>query len=513
MKKYSVAMTEDINVSLSNHLIRDDEQEDLCFAFYKTSTGNQRITALINEVIFPEIDDRNIHGNVSFNPDYFDKATSYALKNEYGIVFIHSHPFPGWQRMSTDDIEAETMLAPRVKAITGLPVVGMTIGSDGTWSARFWEKTASKTYDIKWCETVRVVGNGLNIHYNENLKPKPKFGQEFSRTISSWGPSKQESISRMKVGIVGMGSVGSIIAEALLRTGIENLVFIDFDTIERKNLDRLLAASEKDIGKFKVDFQKNRLFDVNLRKGLDIEALPYSITEKTGLEAALDCDLLFSCVDMPLPRFTLDGIAYSNFIPVIDGGIDTNPNSDLSNIEQARWKAHTVGPQRICMQCLGQYTPSDVSLEQSGELDNPYYIKGLPKDHFVNRGENVFGFSLSLAGMEIQQFLSMVLQPKGIYYGPKEMDFNFGNIDFDFENSCEKDCHIKAQLGQGDSFNKILLFDHPNAEKSRNKIQEPTMPKVKKANPKTSSGKDSIIKKAIRKLKNLFDDSKGTFPF
>jgi hypothetical protein len=385
------------------------------------------------------------------------------------------------------------LLAPRVKAITGLPVVGMTIGSDGTWSARFWEKTASKTYDIKWCESVRVVGYGLKIHYNQNLKPKPKFGQEFSRTISSWGSSKQEDISRMKIGIVGMGSVGSIIAEALLRTGIEDLVFIDFDTIERKNIDRLLAASEEDIGKFKVDFQKNRLLDVNLRKGLKIEALPNSITEKIGLEAAIDCDLLFSCVDMPLPRFTLDCIAYSNFIPVIDGGIDTNPNYDLSNIEQARWKAHTVGPHRICMQCLGQYTPSDVSLEQSGELDNPKYIKGLPKEHFINRGENVFGFSLSLAGMEIQQFLSMVLQPKGIYYGPKEMDFNFGNIDFDFENSCAKDCHIAAQIGKGDSFNEVLLFNHPIAEKSRNKSQKSIMPKTETTKVETITNTDSFI--------------------
>ncbi len=500
-------MTEDIDLSLSNHLIREDNQEDLCFAFYKLSTGKRRITALINDIIFPELDDRNIHGNVSFNPDYFDKVTSYALKNKYGIIFIHSHPYPGWQSMSSDDVDAETMLAPRVKAITGLPVVGMTIGSDGTWSARFWEKTASKTYNIQWCESVRVVGYGLKIHYNQNLKPKPKFGKEFSRTISSWGTSKQEDISRMKIGIVGMGSVGSIIAEALLRTGIEDLVFIDFDTIERKNLDRLLAASEGDIGKFKVDFQKNRLHDVNLRKGLTIEALPYSITEKQGLEAALDCDLLFSCVDMPLPRFTLDGISYSNFIPVIDGGIDTNPNSDLSNIDQARWKAHTVGPQRICMQCLGQYTPSDVSLEQSGELDNPTYIKGLPKDHFVNRGENVFGFSLSLAGMEIQQFLSMVLQPKGIYYGPKEMDFNFGNIDFDFENSCVKDCHIKSQTGQGDNFNKILLFDHPSAEKSRNNLQRSITPRTESANADTNLDTESFMKRAIRKLKNLFSDS------
>lgn len=472
MKKYSVAITEGVNDQLKKHLIREDGQEDLCFAFYKISTGRDRTTAVLNEVLWPAEDDRNVHGNVSFNPGYLDKVSAYALEKGYGIVFIHSHPFPGWQRMSNDDVDAEEMLAPRVKAVTSLPLVGMTIGSDGAWSARFWGKTASKTYERKWCETVRVVGKGLKIYYADELKAKPEFGQEFTRTISAWGISKQQDIARMKVGIVGMGSVGSLIAEGLLRTGVEDLIFIDFDTIERKNLDRLLAAGEDDIGKFKVDYQKERLLKVGLRKNQNIEAIPYSISEEEGFKAALDCDVLFSCVDMPAPRFTMDGIAFANYIPVIDGGIDANPNPLHTNIGQARWKAHTIGPHRISMHGLGQYTPEEVSLEQSGELDDPTYIKELPKDHFIHRGENVFGFSLSLASMELQQFLSLVLQPNGVHYGPKEMDFTCGNIDFDFDNECPADCPMQSQLGKGDEFNRVLVYEHPKAEKARRQYAE-----------------------------------------
>ena len=45
-----------------------------------------------------------------------------------------------WQNMSYDDYMAEEMLAPRVKAISNLPLIGMTIGNNGDWSARFWIK-------------------------------------------------------------------------------------------------------------------------------------------------------------------------------------------------------------------------------------------------------------------------------------------------------------------------------------------------------------------------------------
>ena len=98
-------------------------------------------------------------------------------------------------------------------------------------------------------------------------------------------------------------------------------------------------------------------------------------------------------------------------------------------------------------------------------MGNPNYIKGLPKNHFINRGENVFGFSLSLAGMEIQQFLSLILKPRGIYYGPKEMDFNTGNIDFEFDNECRNDCGIsQGLLGRADEINKSLIINHLAAE-------------------------------------------------
>jgi len=467
--KYSVVMTETVNEKLFRHLIREDGQEDLCFAFYKISTGKTRTSGIINDILLPDFGDRNIHGNVSFNSEYFDKVTSFALANGYGICFIHSHPFPGWQGMSLDDIKAEKMLAPRVKAVTDLPLIGMTLGLDNYWSARFWIKKEPKVYSKKWCVSVRVVGESIKPYYNNKLLPKPSFGEEFKRTISSWGDSKQEDISRLKVRIIGMGSVGSIVAEALHRTGVYDVVYIDFDLVERKNLDRLLAAGESDIGKYKIEFQKERLEKTNLFSGLNITTVPYSIFEKEGLEHALDCDILFSCVDMPLPRYVLDCISFANLIPVIDGGIDTNPKEDLSNIDQARWKAHTIGPERVCLQCLGQYKPEDAALEQSGELENPNYIKGLPKDHFINRGENVFAFSVSLAAMEMQQFLSLILKPRGVYYGPKEMHFNSGNIDFDFINECKDNCVFSNNiLGKGDEINHTLIMEHKKAEKSRN---------------------------------------------
>ena len=120
MKKYSVTITESLNGGLLKHLIREDGQEDLCFALYQRCTGNERLTGIITDILLPTRHERNLHGNVSFNPTFFDRVTQEALTKNKGIAFLHSHPSRGWQGMSQDDVESEQMLATRVKAITNL---------------------------------------------------------------------------------------------------------------------------------------------------------------------------------------------------------------------------------------------------------------------------------------------------------------------------------------------------------------------------------------------------------
>jgi len=380
---------------------------------------------------------------------------------------MHSHPSDGWQFMSKDDIDTENMLAPRIKAVTNKSLIGMTLGNDGSWSARFWIKSKPKTYIGSWCQSVRVVGTKFSITYDKKQLPAPVFDNKFVRTISAWGEKKQADISRLKVGIVGIGSVGSQIAESLLRTGIQDISLIDFDIVEVKNLDRLHGIKKEDVGYLKADAYSKILSEYKLLNSQRIKSIPYSIVEEYGLNSALDCDILFCCVDRPWPRFILNCIAYAYMIPVVDGGIDASYSKKSRNLDQARWRTYTSSPERRCMKCMEQYSPENVSLEQSGLLEDQKYIKGLSEDHFSQRGENVYAFSLGLAGIQMQQFLSLVLTPKGVYYGPKEMDFTTGNIDSDFPFICESNCEFHSIVAIGDNIKESLIAKHKIAEDSR----------------------------------------------
>ena len=465
---YSAAMTEEVNEKLRAHLVRPDGQEDLCFGIWYPSCGRTRMTALLQQVIFPMEGDRNVHGNASFNPAFFDRALEQALKVGGGIAFIHSHPSAGWQGMSRDDVKAETRLAPSVKGATGLPLLGMTLAArDGAWSGRLWEKAAPGTYNRRWCASVRVFGARLVGHFNDQLMPPPSHRHRQMRTASAWGAAAQSHLARLKVGVVGLGSVGSLVAEALARTGVQRIELIDYDTIKEHNLDRTLHATMDDVRKnrAKVDVSAKALRRGATAAGFEVEATDVSVCEEEGYRRALDCDVIFSCVDRPWARSILNYIAYAHLIPVIDGGILVS-RTRRGMLRGADWKAHVVGPTHPCLLCLGQYAAEAVGADRQGDFDDPSYLESLPDTHPAKANENVFGFSLGLSSLEVLQFIMLTVGPLGLGASiAQNYHLITGTITAD-NRLCNAGCVFPDLIGTGER-------DHPGtgqhtvAEKAR----------------------------------------------
>lgn len=469
MKNFSVVIIGELHKQLVHHLVREDGQEDLCFATYNPSTGSKRVTGIISSIILPNEGEREVHGNVEFFPAYFERAVRIAVERKEGLVFIHSHPYAGWQGMSDPDVVAETRISPAAYGACGFPLLGMTVGNDGAWSARFWTKhvTKKRAFERQWCETVRVVSKQLSVTFNDRLlQPSFDSGKQL-RTISAWGKTTQEDISRLRVGIIGLGSVGSIVAEILARTGVSHFTLIDFDCIENKNLDRTLGIYDTDIGKTKVRAISDAIYKSATSPNVTVEYIQYSICEERGFSEALNCDVLFSCVDRPWPRQVLNFIAYAHLIPVIDGGIKVRTNKLNTKIVGADWRAHTVGNERVCLECLGQYRSEIAKLESEGYLDDPDYIEGMSQK-FKEAHENVFAFSSHLASMEVLQLLSLFIAPSGVSdVGLQNYHFVSGRMDAEENKQCNESCFFPTILGKGDHSGIQVWGKHRKSEEMR----------------------------------------------
>ena len=457
--EYSVAMSNEVNEALSAHLIREDRQEDLTFALWSPSVGTERLSALIHQIILPESGDHSVHGNASFNQRYLHRVCELAMKEELGIAFLHSHPFPGWQGMSPDDVTAEQRLAGPVAALTELPVVGLTVGSDGTWSARFWEHEEGRSYCRRQCSVVRVVGDSLRVHHADEVLPPPAFRDLFRRTVTVWGSEAHANLARLRIGIVGLGSVGALIAESLARMGLTRFAFVDFDLVEAHNLDRLVTATEADIGRLKVEVAEERIRSVATAETVDIQIVPFSVAEEPGYRAALDCDVIFSCVDRPRARHILNHMAYGHLIPVIDGGVAVRfkPGRGFTGVD---WQVQTVCPGRPCLECLGTYDQGDVSTEEAGLLDDPSYMNTLPAAHRLKRNENVFPFSANLASMEVMQLVALVTGAAGISdFGIQRFRYVPGIMEQLPAEVCKPCCEREELVGQGDRHFSLIGHD------------------------------------------------------
>ena len=471
--RFDVVFNEEASSTATDHLLqhyrRGDSQEDLCFALWRPSTGQSRRTALIDEIILPAEDERILHGSVDCQPHYFSRALRAATDNGMGLAFMHSHPGPGWQGLNAIDSDTEGEVLAYPVGATALPLVGLTLGSDGYWSARFWERDGKKMRR-RWCDKVRIVGPmSYRLYFNDNLRPAPQRRNILRRTIDAWGRKAQSDISRLKVGIVGLGSGGSVVAEAVARIGVEQVVLIDHDRVEEHNLDRLLNATVKDIGKPKVDVAAKAIRRHGTAKRVQITALPMSIQDEVAYLAALDCDILFGCVDRPVPLEILNYAAHSHLIPVFSGAVEVQTNPQNDGLFSAHWRAHTVTPYHQCLRCNGQYNSSAVVKELDGSLDDLGYISNLPANERP-RNENVFPFGLSVAAMIVNSMIRYLLAPDWwSLVRQQEHQLMTGKTQV-INEECRLNCEFRQRRAAGDAERPYYLNDTPTAASRPNRL-------------------------------------------
>lgn len=441
----SVALTAELDRALGTHLHKPGWQEDLAFAYWRPSRGTTRLTAVLNDVVWPRTDERLLSGNASFLPRYLDRVLR-DVPDGSGIAFLHGHPGPGWQDMSGDDVVAERdRLAGAVAGRTALPLVGLTRGTDGAWSGRVWARAAPRTYQRLWARTVRVVGRSVRTTFHPSDIAPPATDAQVE-TVNVWGQRAQDDLARARVGIIGLGSVGSLVAEALSRSGLRRLTYVDFDGLEERNLDRTHGATGADVvaGLLKVQVAARATSLSHTAPDLELEIVPLSVLTPDGLAAALDCDAVVCCVDRPWPRHLLNALAYGHLIPVVDGGIYARVNADGSPLH-VDWRIHTVGPERGCMVCLGALRRSDVALDREGMLDDPDYVRGLSEhDRAALSRRNVFPFSMSVAAHEMLQLVGLVTGMERIGgVGPQMYHAYPGEMQV-LPDGCAADCEYAA---------------------------------------------------------------------
>lgn len=86
---------------------------------------------------------------------------------------------------------------------------------------------------------------------------------EFERTAELLGEAAIEKLQNSHIAVFGVGGVGGYVVEALVRSGIGSIDLFDNDTVSLSNINRQIIATQKTIGKLKVEVAKERILDIN----------------------------------------------------------------------------------------------------------------------------------------------------------------------------------------------------------------------------------------------------------
>lgn len=106
------------------------------------------------------------------------------------------------------------------------------------------------------------------------------------RTRLLFGNDAINKLQQSTVMVVGCGAVGSFAVEALARSGVGNLILIDFDSIDESNINRQLFALDSTVGQPKVDVAMARIRDIN--PNICVTALNLFFDDKTILNITPD---------------------------------------------------------------------------------------------------------------------------------------------------------------------------------------------------------------------------------
>jgi molybdopterin/thiamine biosynthesis adenylyltransferase/proteasome lid subunit RPN8/RPN11 len=130
-----------------------------------------------------------------------------------------------------------------------------------------------------------------------------------------------EALAQRTVLIAGVGSVGSYIAEQLVRSGIGALTLIDPDFVEHPNLSRT-GYNVGDVGRPKVQAAARRLLNINPLVELTLQPTSVLALAPQALDAHVrDADLVLAATDDPAAQRALNRFAYASGKPALFVGI------------------------------------------------------------------------------------------------------------------------------------------------------------------------------------------------
>lgn len=407
---------------LAEHLFPGDGKEAAAILVCTRVQGEQ-LKLLVREIdLVPYGECVRTPVRLTWPADILDAWQERAEEEGLTLILAHSHPNSYFGFSSMDD-EADKLIMPYLYPYGRAGATGLWHGSavmmpDGAIRARLYDR-AKRSHRV---DLVAVYGDDLRFFWGDQSRvaPRPMAFTDEMRT----------ELGRLSIVVIGISGTGSIVAEQLLRIGVGELIAIDHDKVEDKNLNRILNTTQRDAqeGRFKVDVFKD--IAALVYPGTRVIACPQKLGTIEAIELAARADIVFSCVDTYGGRHLADRLAMAMVQPLFDVGViipvRRPPRGRV--ISNVCGRIDYVQPRGSTLLERQVYTPDQLSAEYLRETDPEAYTDQVREGYMPGTQEqapSVITVNMRAASTAVQEFVARAYPYR---LGPNR---NYARVEFD----------------------------------------------------------------------------------
>lgn len=135
-----------------------------------------------------------------------------------------------------------------------------------------------------------------------------------------FSPEEMSRIRGTTAAVAGLGALGQLAAEEMVRGGFERLILIDGDVFGPENLNRQICADILTLNRPKAEVLAERLGDISPR--LKLKVCPVFLDRENGKTLTAGADMILDCVDHIPSKLVLEALAEQMNVPLIHGGVE-----------------------------------------------------------------------------------------------------------------------------------------------------------------------------------------------
>ncbi len=364
--RWSLTIPESLFESLERHLFPGDGDEHgavMVAGLHRHADGSVRLLA--RDLFLAEDGVNYVPGKRGYRmlkAQFIQRHIISCRDERLVYLAIHNHGGTGRVDFSSDDLISHERGYPALLDISRGNAVGALVFAKGAVAGDIWLPDGRRVA----LDRAEIIGRRRTV-----IRPAPIAGAagadaSYDRQTRLFGDAGQAILGGARVAIIGLGGVGSLVAEYLARLGVGAFVLVDPDRLDPSNMPRVVGSRRSDIwwglsGSAAPAWLRRLALAHTTRKvdiarrvirqatpAAQVEAVALNILDPAAAAAVTGCDYIFLAADEMRARLLVNAIVHQYLLPGVQIGskISADETGALTDIFSV------VRPLRPGMNCL-----------------------------------------------------------------------------------------------------------------------------------------------------------------